>query len=169
MAGLSYGLCWVRWCEPHGQWLQYLCFNASSKGYLHSQKTQHSEERFSAIKDTNIRVVSQGDAWRLARHHKNHVQEKIFTQEQKVEVLREVIVKVLDYGRKHLFSQGQIEALIHGNFSASDAVNAARSVKKQLKVRYFQRRTAIRKEASCRPGETLLSTNKLDEQLRFLA
>ncbi len=170
MAGLSYGF----GAGLDGVNLTVSGYSTSASTLLQKvistlKKPNISEERFSAIKDTNIRALEnfpKSDAWRLARHHKNHVQEKIFfTPEQRLEVLRQVTLsKVLDYGRKHLFSQGQIEALIHGNFSASDAVNAARSVKKQLKVRPISKdeQPYEKKLLVMQPGETLLSTNKLE-------
>ncbi|SVD33171.1 uncharacterized protein METZ01_LOCUS386025, partial [marine metagenome] len=79
----------------------------------------------------------KSDAWRLARHHKNHLQEKIFfTPEDQLPVLRKATLKnVRSFARKQLFRQGQVEALVHGNFTAVEAIAATRSLVKKLGLR----------------------------------
>ena len=114
MAGLSYGFS----AGLGGVNLTVTGYSASASTLLEKvvatlRNTSISEERFAAIKDTNIRTLEnfpKSDAWRLARHHKNYIQEKVyFTPGEQLSVLRDAtLARVLAYGRKRLFKQGRI-------------------------------------------------------------
>jgi insulysin len=127
-----------------------------------------SEERFESLKERTVRALEnfpKGDAWRLARHHKNHLQEKVFfTPEQQLALIGKVTLKsVRDFARKQLYRQGKIEGLVHGNLTAKEAVAAATNLQDQLGLRPISNGGPYEKELLVmKPGETLLRTHKLE-------
>ena len=170
MAGLSYGFS----AGLDGVNLTLTGYSTSAGTLLDKilstlQNPTISEERFAAIKETNIRALEnfpKSDAWRLGRHYKNLTTEKVqFSPEEQLPVLKKITLKeVLDYSRKKLFRYGNIEALIHGNFTAEQAVATTRKVQKALKLTPIpEGQKAFETEIlTMEPGETLLRTHKLE-------
>jgi len=170
MAGLSYGFS----AGLDGVNLTLTGYSTSAGTLLNKilktlQNPDISEERFEAIKETNIRALEnfpKSDAWRLGRHYKNLTTEKVqFSPEEQLPVLRKItLADVTTYARKELFRHCNIEALIHGNFTAQQAVATTRKVQNSLKLKPIPKgQDPFEKEIlTMEPGETLLRTHKLE-------
>ena len=170
MAGLSYGFS----AGLDGVNLTLTGYSTSAGTLLDKilttlQNPTISKERFAAIKETNIRALEnfpKSDAWRLGRHYKNLTTEKVqFSPAEQLPVLREITLNdVKSYARKELFRHGNIEALIHGNFTAEQAVATTRKLQKTLKLKPIPKdQKPFEKEIlTMEPGETLLRTHKLE-------
>lgn len=95
-----------------------------------------SEERFAALKDKMIRELSNADrldAYRQARETKRKVlQEVYFTPAEQLPVAEGVTLDDVRGFARSLYSEGKIEAVIHGNVSAPEAVDLVQYVSETL-------------------------------------
>lgn len=124
------------------------------------------EERFEAIKDRLIRDFANADhldAFLQARETKRKVlQEVYFTPKEQRPVAEGITLDDVRAFARSLMSEGKIEALIHGNFSASEAVETARYIQETLAVRpvtadqLFENRLIIQE-----PGSHIVSVDRL--------
>ena len=125
-----------------------------------------SEERFAAIKDRMVRELSNAerlDAYLQARETKRKVlQEVYFTPEEQLPVAEGVTLDDVRGFARSLYSEGKIEAVIHGNVSADEAMDLVRQVSDTLCLR------SVAKEALFEPrlivqdaGTEIISIDRL--------
>lgn len=117
-----------------------------------------SEERFAALKDKMIRELSNADrldAYRQARETKRKVlQEVYFTPEEQLPVAEGVTLDDVRGFARSLYSEGKIEAVIHGNVSADEAIDLVCYVSETLGQRsvaedaLFEPRLIVQDEGS---------------------
>ncbi|MEZ5277587.1 MAG: insulinase family protein [Opitutaceae bacterium] len=97
------------------------------------------EKRFDALKDRMIRELANAsllDAFRQARETKRKVlQEVYFTPDEQLPVAEGITLGDVKAFARSLYSEGKIEALIHGNISAAEAIRMTRFIKDTLALR----------------------------------
>lgn len=117
-----------------------------------------SEERFEAIKDKMIRELANADlldAWRQARETKRKVLQQVyFTPQEQLNVAEGVTLGDIRGFARSLYSEGKVEAMVHGNISAegaADLVCYARETLNQRSVAedaLFEPRLIVQEEGS---------------------
>jgi insulysin len=125
-----------------------------------------SQERFEAIKDRMIRDLINADrldAYRQARETKRKVLLEItFTPAEQLPIVETITLSDVEAFAPSLYFEGKIEALVHGNVTAKDAMDSINYVRDTLGIRpiasdeLFEIRL-LRLE----PGETVTSIDRL--------
>ena len=127
---------------------------------------QLSEERFAALKDKIVRDLTnfpRADAWQiLAETRRAVVREFHYRPDEQLEAARTVTLPQVREFAARLFSRGRVEALIHGNVTADDAVAATRRLVASLHTAAIPPADALRRRLlAMAPGATILTTEKL--------
>lgn len=95
------------------------------------------EARFEALKERIVRELSnfpRSDAWQiLAETRRAVVREFHFRPDEQLEAARTVTLAQVREFAARLYSRGRLEALIHGNVTADEAVRATRHLVDALK------------------------------------
>ncbi len=136
--------------------------------YIVSNLTQLDlpEERFSAIKDLQIRSLEsfdRQDAYIQAiEFHRKAGNNKYYTPQEILSVARDVSLADVETFGKRLFKEGKLEAVIHGNLTRDDAVAAAEMVRKSLGAKAKKGTEVFELKAQApKPGEDQLIETKL--------
>ena len=125
-----------------------------------------SEERFEALKDRIVRELSnfpRADAWQiLAETRRAVVREFHYRPDEILEPSRTITLAGVRAFAKQLYARGRIEALIHGNVTADDAVRATRQLVGALHAAAIPPQDALRRRLlALDPGDSVLTTEKL--------
>jgi insulysin len=125
-----------------------------------------SEERFAALKDKIVRDLTnfpRADAWQiLAETRRAVVREFHYRPDEQLEAARTVtLVQVREFATR-LYSRGRVEALVHGNVAAADAVSSTRRLVEALHTSAIAPADILRRRLlTMTPGSTILTTEKL--------
>ncbi|MBE2215927.1 MAG: insulinase family protein [Opitutaceae bacterium] len=125
-----------------------------------------SEERFTALKDKIVRDLAnfpRADAWQiLAETRRAVVREFHYRPDEQLEAARTVTLAQVREFAARLYSRGRVEALIHGNVTADDAVAATRRLVAALHSQAIAPADVLRRRLlTMAPGSTILTTEKL--------
>ncbi|RKX33887.1 MAG: hypothetical protein DRP71_08975 [Verrucomicrobia bacterium] len=123
-------------------------------------------ERFEAIKDRMIRDLVNADrldAYRQARETKRKVLRKVyFTPAEQLTTAGSITLGDVQAFAPSLFSEGKIEALVHGNVTAEEAVASIEYVRDSLGIRSVSPDELFEIELlSQEPGEVVTSIDRL--------
>jgi insulysin len=124
------------------------------------------EERFEAIKDKMIRDLVNADrldAYQQARETKRKVLwEVYFTPAEQLNVAQSITLSDVQAFAPSLFSEGKIEALVHGNVTAEEAVASIEYVRTSLGIRPVAPADLFEVQLlSQEPGEEVTSIDRL--------
>lgn len=94
------------------------------------------DARFAALKDGILRTLAsypRSETYEIARERKTALSREVHsTPEEQLEFARTVTLADVQAFARKLFAQGKIEALAHGNLSATEAVHLVRDFQTQL-------------------------------------
>lgn len=125
-----------------------------------------SEERFAALKDNLLRELAnfpRADAWQiLLETRRAAVREFHFRPDEQLPVAEKItLAAVRDFAKK-LYKQGKLEALVHGNVTAADAMAHARRFGAALKSQPVADADLLRRRLLTQPaGDAVLTSEKL--------
>jgi insulysin len=124
------------------------------------------QERFEAIKERMIRDLVNADrldAFRQARETKRKVLRKVyFTPAEQLAIAESIILGDVRAFAPSLYSEGKIEALIHGNMTAEKAVASIEFVRDTLGIRPVAPDDLFEVELLRQaPGEVVTSIDRL--------
>lgn len=125
-----------------------------------------SEERFEALKERIVRELSnfpRADAWQiLAETRRAVVREFHYRPDEQLEPARAVTLAQVREFASRLYSRGRVEALIHGNVTADEAVRATRQLVAALQPAPISAEEALRRRLLAIPaGSDVLTSEKL--------
>ena len=126
-----------------------------------------SEERFAALKDAIVRGLAnapKGEAWQvLLESRRAAMREFYFRPQEQLPVAQKLTLADVRAFAKKLYARGRLEALIHGNISAADAVASARKVAATLKSKSITDSELLRRRLLSQPrAEVLLGSETLE-------
>ena len=126
-----------------------------------------SEERFAALKDAIVRGLAnfpKGEAWQvLLESRRAAMREFYFRPQEQLPVAQKLTLADIRAFAKKLYARGRIEALIHGNISATDAIASARKVAATLKSKPIADNEVLRRRLLVQPAkESLLASEKFE-------
>ena len=129
-------------------------------------KFELPEERFLALKDQIVRSLQNAplaDAHLQVREaSRTEMREFYFPPEQQLPLAQDVTLADVQAFARDLFAQGRIEAMIHGNVSADDALASARRVQAVLHPQPVPADALLeRRSLTLAAGESLVSVQKL--------
>lgn len=125
-----------------------------------------SEDRFAALKDKIVRDLTnfpRSDAWQiLAETRRTVVREYHYRPDEQLEAARTVTLAQVREFAARLYARGRVEALVHGNVTADDAMKATRRLVDALRPTAIAPGDVLRRRLlTMKPGSTILTTEKL--------
>jgi len=125
-----------------------------------------SEARFQALKDGLVRGLQNfplSDAHLLIREaSRSDMREFYFQPDEQLPIAQSVSLADVKAFAKRLFAHGKLEALVHGNVSATTAIANARRVQAALQNKGIAEAQLLRPRLlAMTSGETVLSSQKL--------
>jgi insulysin len=125
-----------------------------------------SEERFLALKDQLVRGLQNcplSDAHLLVREtSRTEMREFYYPAEDQLPLAQKVTLADVKKFARSLYARGKIEAMIHGNASASSAIASARRVQATLDPKPIADDKLLRRRLlTLEAGESLVSNQKL--------
>jgi len=124
------------------------------------------QERFEAIKDRMIRDLINADrldAYRQARETKRKVLKKVaFTPAEQLPIAETITLSDVEAFAPSLYSEGKIEALVHGNVTAESAMDSIGFVRDTLGLHPVAANKLFEDQLlKQKPGETVTSIDRL--------
>lgn len=125
-----------------------------------------SQERFDALKDRIVRDLSnfpRADAWQiLAETRRAVVREFHYRPDEQLEPARDVTLAGVREFARRLYARGRIEALIHGNVTAEQAVQSTRLLAQALDSEPVKPENVLRRRLLTMPaGSAIVTSEKL--------
>jgi secreted Zn-dependent insulinase-like peptidase len=168
MAGLNFSLT----AEVEGVNLAISGYNESASRLLDTiagslVEFQLAPERFAAVKDRivrDLRNFPRADAWQIGLQTRRAVvREFYFRPDVQLPVAEKITLDGVKKFASELYKQGKIEALIHGNVSAAEAMAAARRVGSTLQPKPGAQNDLLRRRLlTQKPGSDLLTSEQLE-------